>query len=110
SKLETEISRRGRVERELSESRARLAGIIDSAMDSIITVDVDHRILLFNEAAEKMFRCTAVDVIGKSLDRFIPPRFRRSHVQDIRKFGTTGVTTRTMGATRPISGLRADGE
>jgi PAS domain S-box-containing protein len=110
SKLETEISERTKVEHRLSENKARLAGIIDSAMDSIITVDVDQRIVLFNEAAEKMFRCTSAEVIGQTLDRFIPPHFRPSHSQDIRKFGETGVTTRAMGAARPISGLRSDGK
>ncbi|HVQ38860.1 MAG TPA: PAS domain S-box protein, partial [Pyrinomonadaceae bacterium] len=109
-KLETEISERTRAERELTENRARLAGIINSAMDSIITVDSDQRVVMFNRAAEKMFLCNAVEVIGKPLDRFIPPRFRPSHSQDIRKFSDTGVTTRAMAATRPVSGLRANGE
>jgi PAS domain S-box-containing protein len=109
-KLETEKSERAKVEREFKESQARLAGIIDSAMDAIITVDSDHRVVLFNGAAEKMFRCTASDVVGRSLDRFIPRRFRHSHGEDIRKFGETGVTTRTMAGSRAISGLRADGE
>ena len=110
SKLEREISERAKVERELSDSRARLAGIIDSAMDSIITVDNDQRIMRINKAAENMFRCMAAEVIGQSLDRFIPPRFRPSHAKDIRKFGGTGITTRTMAAARAVSGLRADGE
>lgn len=110
SELETEISGRARVEQRLSESQARLAGIIDSAMDSIITIDSDQRVLMFNEAAEKMFRCKAADVIGQPLDRFIPSRFRQSHRADIRKFGDTGVTVRTMGALRPISGVRSNGE
>jgi PAS domain S-box-containing protein len=109
-KLEVEISERARAERELGESKARLAGIISSAMDSIITVDSDQRIVMFNNAAEQMFRCTAAEVIGQTLDRFIPPRFRPSHTKDIYKFGETGVTTRAMAATRPVSGLRANGE
>jgi PAS domain S-box-containing protein len=110
SRLELEISERARVERELSESKARLAGIINSAMDSIITIDSNQRVLMFNGAAEKMFRCSAAEAIGQPLDRFIPPRFRPGHYKDIRKFGETGVTTRAMAATRPVSGLRADGE
>jgi PAS domain S-box-containing protein len=110
SKLEAEIVQRAGIERQLSDSRAQLAGIIGSAMDSIVTVDSDHRIVMFNGAAEKMFRCTAAEVIGQPLDRFIPPGFRSTHSQDIRKFGETDVTTRTMAATRPVNGLRSDGE
>jgi PAS domain S-box-containing protein len=110
SKLEAEISEREKVERQLGESKARLAGIIDSAVDSIITIDSGQRVLMFNGAAEKMFRCRAAEVIGQSLDRFIPPRFRPNHSRDIGKFGETGVTTRAMGATRAVSGIRADGQ
>lgn len=110
SKLEVEISERTKVERQLHESRARIAGIIDSAMDSIITVDTDQRIVMFNQAAERMFRCSAAEAVGNSLDRFVPPRFRPTHSKDIRKFGETGVTTRAMAAARPVSGLRANGE
>ena len=109
-RLEAEISERAKVERQLSESKARLAGIINSAMDSIITIDSDQRVLMFNGGAEKMFRCTAAEAVGQSLDRFIPPRFRSSHSKDIRKFGKTGVTTRTMAAARAVNGVRANGE
>lgn len=110
NKLEAEITQRASVERQLSDSKAQLAGIISSAMDSIVTVDSDQRIVMFNTAAEKMFRCAAAEAIGQPLDRFIPRRFRASHSQDIRKFGETDVTTRAMAATRPVSGVRCDGE
>ena len=104
------ISERAKGERELSESRALLAGIIDSAMDAIITIDSNQRVLMFNGAAEKMFRCTAAEVIGQSLERFIPARFRHQHSEHIREFGGTGITTRTIEATHDVSALRANGE
>ncbi len=99
-----------RAEVALQESRARLAGIIDSAMDAIITVDEDQHILLLNEAAQQMFRCSAEDVIGQPLDRFIPERHRAQHRSHLQRFGQTGVTNRAMGALEPLSALRADGE
>jgi CHASE3 domain sensor protein len=49
----------------LGESEGRLAGVIQSAMDSIITVDEQQRIVLFNAAAERMFRCPAAEALGQ---------------------------------------------
>ncbi|HMV47719.1 MAG TPA: ATP-binding protein [Blastocatellia bacterium] len=91
-------------------SEARLAGILASAMDAIITVDEEQRIVLFNAAAEKMFRCPSTEVLGQPLDRFIPSRMREAHRQHVRNFGETNVTQRTMGKLRMLSGLRTDGE
>ena len=93
-----------------SDSERQLAAMIASAMDAIVTVDDAQRIVLFNQAAERMFRCPAAEVIGQPLDRFIPARFRPSHQLHVRTFGATGETTRRMGRLGPISGLRADGE
>jgi len=57
-------------------SEAKLAGILASAMDAVITGDEDQRVALFNAAAERMFRCPAAEALGESPDRFIPGRFR----------------------------------
>jgi two-component system, cell cycle sensor histidine kinase and response regulator CckA len=91
-------------------SEARLAGILASAMDAIITVDEQQRILLFNAAAEKMFDCSASDAIGQPLDRFVPARYREAHREHVHNFGETQVTQRAMGKLRQLSGLRTDGE
>jgi PAS domain S-box-containing protein len=87
-----------------------LKGIIDSAMDAIITVDAEQRIVLFNAAAELMFRCQASDAIGQSIEKFIPQRFRADHEHHIHRFGKTKETKRSMGALGAIYGLRTDGE
>ena len=86
-----------------------VAAIVDSAMDAIITVDHDQRIVLFNRAAEAMFRCARELALGDRLDRFIPSRFRDVHRTHIEQFGDTGETRRRMGENMVLWALRADG-
>jgi len=65
-----------RVEGALRENEERLAGILGSAMDAIITFDGAGRIELFNGAAEKVFRQSADEAIGTPLDHFLTDNFR----------------------------------
>jgi PAS domain S-box-containing protein len=96
--------------RELQAVQARVSGIVESAMDAIITVDDTQKVVLYNAAAEKVFRWPSQAVIGQSLDMLIPERFRARHAEHIRRFGETGVTSRSMGDQLVLSGLRANGE
>ena len=94
----------------LARSEARLRGILDSAMDAIITVDDAQHILLFNAAAEAMFGCTRAKALGAPLASFIPDRFRSAHAEHMRRFGETGVVSRRMGGLRIVTGQRRNGE
>ena len=91
-------------------SQLRMEGLIQSAMDAIITVDQKQKVVLFNRAAEKMFQCSADEALGQPLDRFIPTRFRGAHQGYVDEFGKSGSTSRRMGALGQVSGLRASGE
>jgi PAS domain S-box-containing protein len=105
-----DVTDRKLVEVALGESEARLAGLIDSAMDAVVAVDAEQRIVLFNPTAERMFGCAASDVLGTSVDRFIPTSLRGKHRQHVENFGRTGATSRRMGALGALSGVRATGE
>jgi PAS domain S-box-containing protein len=105
-----DVSERKRAEEALQRSEARLAGIIASAMDAIITVDEGQRIVVFNEAAEAIFRCRASAAIGEPLARFIPEQHRSAHAEHIQAFARTGVTNRSMWRPGVLLALRADGE
>jgi len=94
----------------VDESHARLAAVMDSAMDAIITVDRGQRILLFNQAAESIFGCSREEAHGSTLDRFLPSRFRAAHAAHVERYGDTGVTNRRMGDTTTLWALRANGE
>ncbi|HKX32460.1 MAG TPA: ATP-binding protein, partial [Blastocatellia bacterium] len=68
------------------------------------------QIVIFNQAAEKMFMFPASEAIGQPLDRFLPERFRRRHLDHIANFGRGQVNSRFMGLSRTIYGLRSTGE
>jgi len=110
SSISRDITERRAAEMTAERQRLRMEGIVNSAMDGIITIDEDRRIVVFNAAAETMFRRKAEDALGESVDEFIPERFRGGHQAHIRQFGEAAVTTREMGRLGPISGRRADGE
>ena len=105
-----DVTERVRNEDLLARSEARLRGILDSAMDAIITVDSRQHVVLFNKAAEDVFGCPRDQAIGAPLAWFIPARFRGAHASHVERFGATGITSRRMGATRIVTGLRRSGE
>ncbi|HEV3115441.1 MAG TPA: response regulator [Gemmataceae bacterium] len=99
------VLRQVRLEHELADSETRLASVIDSAMDAIITIDADNRVTLFNHAAEKMFRCSAAEALGQPIISFLTasasegPPFPRP-------FGESGRSSERT----DCKGKRADGE
>jgi len=105
-----QVRERAALQGELAESGEQLHRIVDSAMDAIITVDERQNVVLFNTAAEKIFRIPAAEALGKPLDRFIPERFRTAHRRHIWRFGETGASMRVMGEHLVLYGLRSDGE
>ena len=74
-----------RAELAIREGEERLASILGSAMDAIITFDASRTIELFNHAAEKIFRCSADQAIGRTLDPFLTDAFRKVIDESIRK-------------------------
>jgi PAS domain S-box-containing protein len=105
------LAEAGKARMRSSQDEARLMAIIRSSSEAIISIDEQQRIVMFNPAAEQVFRCSAMEAIGTPIDRFIPERFRQVHRQHVERFGATGVTERKMGRQQPVLvGLRADGE
>lgn len=92
------------------DAAAQLAGLLDSAMDAIITADEGQRIVLYNRAAEKIFGWTAAEMIGQPLSRLIPAHFHKVHDAHVARFGEIGVTSRRMGVNSVVHGVRSSGE
>ncbi len=62
-----------RADRELWDSRTRLAAIVDSSDDAIIGKTLDGIVTDWNRGAERMYGYTAEEIIGKPLITIVPP-------------------------------------
>jgi PAS domain S-box-containing protein len=105
-----DISDRKYVERELETQKRQLEAIVGSAMDAIVTVDQQHRVVLFNQAAEAMFGCSADEAMDRPLDRFIPPRLRQAHHKHLEIFASAPASSPAHKKVSSLIGLRATGE
>jgi PAS domain S-box-containing protein len=105
-----DITERKNAEEAVLESQAKLQGIVGSAMDAVISVNEQQRIVVFNRAAETIFACPASEAIGTTLDRFLPAAVRASHSEHIRRFGTEGETARSMTSPAILTAVRFGGE
>ncbi len=74
-----DVTERERIRKLQEEQKALMEVVIGGIMDAIVTVDEDERVVLFNRAAEKLFRCSASSVIGQKMDGLIPERLREVH-------------------------------
>jgi PAS domain S-box-containing protein len=67
--ISIDVTERKRVE----EQRLRLASIVDSSEDAILSKNLDGTIMSWNAGAEKLFGYTADEIIGKSVSVLLAP-------------------------------------
>ena len=93
----------------LVESEARIQAIINSALDCIITMDSNGKIVQFNPAAEQTFGYKSQEVIGKEMgELFMPPDVRERQRRSFQKFQSSG-TGSMMGQRLDVPAFRKDG-
>lgn len=92
----------------LLRSEKRFKAILDTATDAIISVDENSRIILFNNAAQRIFGYSGDMVLGKDLSILIPSIYgdHRSHIN--RFLGKR--ESDFIGKTVSLEGLRRNGE
>jgi PAS domain S-box-containing protein len=81
----------------LGETEARMAEVVDSAMDAIVAFDEQQRITLFNVAAERLFHTSASDAIGKSIATFVRPAFTEEYLATICAVSAANQTGQSLG-------------
>ncbi len=65
--------RRLRQEMEVRLREEELSALLESAMDAVVVLDAGGAITRVNPAAERLFGCTAEDLLGENLREFLPP-------------------------------------
>src|SRR6187402_2813252 len=82
--------------------------LLESAPDAMVIVDRTGTIRLVNAQTERVFGYTRHELLGQTVEKLVPPRFRGAH--HLHRQGYTGdPKVRSMGSGLALFGLRKDG-
>ncbi len=91
SSIKRDITERKQAEETLRQSEARSSAVIQYALDCIITINHEGRVVEFNPAAEATFGYTRAEALGQDLnDLIVPPAFHEGHTGGIAHYLATG--------------------
>lgn len=100
---------RRRAEEAMRQSEALRGAVLEAALDCMITMNHEGRIIEFNPAAERVFGYNRRDVAGRPLkDLIVPPSLRKQHQGGLDRYLATG-EARILGKRIELTGMRADG-
>jgi PAS domain S-box-containing protein len=86
-----DVTDRKRADEALRRAEALKGAILNAALDCIVTITEDSRVVEWNAAAERTFGYTRADVMGRDLtDLIIPPEYRDAHRQGMAHYLATG--------------------
>ena len=104
----TDITERKLAEEAVRERETRIAAILDTAVDGIITISDLGIIETFNPAAEKIFGYETREVLGRNINMLMQMTDRELHDTFIKRYLTSG-SAKILGQRREVVGLRANG-
>src|SRR5271157_3042779 len=97
-----------RAEEALRDSEAKLQAIVDTAVDAIITIDIQGTVLSFNPSAERVFGYAAAEVLGRNVSMLMPLPHSQEHGNYMARYLRTG-ERHIIGIGREITAQRKDG-
>lgn len=93
----------------LAAQAAREQAVLDAALDCIVVIDGEGRILEWNRSAERTFGYARDEAVGQELGGLVvPPALREAHRAGLRRY-TAGGPPAILGRRIEITGMRADG-
>ena len=92
----------------LNASEKKIRAILDTATDAIISINEKHEIVLFNNAAERIFGYEREAVLNKNLNMLIPPKYG-DHAPFLKRFLETK-NPKFIGKTQALTAFRKNGE
>ncbi len=102
--------RRRRAEDALAQSEQRMRAVLDAALDCVITINREGRVVEWNPAATATLGYTAAEAVGRDMaELIVPPQFRAAHRAGIERLLTTGAGT-LLGRRAEMRARRANGE
>ena len=97
------------VEAALRASEALKGAILEAALDCVVTIDQDSRVVEWNPAAERTFGHPREVALGRDMaELIIPPELRESHRRGLARYLATGEGP-VLGRRVEVEALRADG-
>lgn len=108
SAIVRDITERIRTEQAVRASGQRLAAILTTAVDAIITIDSGGIIQSVNPATEQMFGYAAAEMVGQNVKTVMPSPYREEHDRYLARYLQTGKSG-IIGVGREVQGQRKDG-
>ncbi len=104
-----DVTERRLAEGALRQSEAKLSAMVGIAPEGVISLDADLSIVLFNRGAERIFGYQASEIMGCSLSKLIPDRFRERHGNHVDNFLHSDDDTLLMSQRSEVFGQHKDG-
>jgi two-component system sensor histidine kinase UhpB len=83
--------------------------VLRAALEAIVMFDERQTVVAANAAAQRMFGCSAEQMLGQSIDHFIPARHRAAHAAHVQRFEASHRVELSLAARRGVTALRFDG-